>query len=139
MEYFVGALLTLITFAVANKLISKQISKVKIKQIRYSQSHVYSLAADLIFGSGKKQVVPTQANQYYESQYTKVIVSEDKAYFIKDNAFFVADIVEGNIEKESTKQVDTMSMDDVELKKIIYIVEALKEGDTDDYWYPGKP
>lgn len=139
MEYFVGALLTLITVAVANRLISKQVASANNSPIKYSQSHVYLLASELIFGSSKLEKAPTQSSKYNEDQYTKVVVSEDKAYFIKDNAFFVADIVDGSIDKESTKKVDTMSMDDVELKKMIYIVEALKEGDTDDYWRPGKP
>lgn len=131
--------MTLITVAVANKLISKNLASAKIPAVRYSQSHVYALATDLIFGSAKTIKTPTQSIKYQEEQYTKVVVAENKAYFIKNNTFFVADVVDGTIDKESTQEVDTMSMDDVELKKMIFIVEALKEGDTDDYWRPGKP
>lgn len=140
MEYFLGALLTLITVAVANRLISKQISTNKVVAIKYSQSHVYMVATNMIFGSSKIPKIPTQSRKYQDDQYTKVVVAENKAYFIKDNTFFVANVNDGEIDKESTKQVDTMSMDDVELKKMIFIIEALKqEGDTDDYWRPGKP
>lgn len=131
--------MTLITVAVANKLISKNLASAKNTVVRYSQSHVYALAADLMFGSNKTIKTPTQSTKYQEDQYTRVVVAENKAYFIKNNTFFVADVVEGTIDKDSTQEVDTMSMDDVELKKMIFIVEALKEGDTDDYWRPGKP
>lgn len=131
--------MTLITVAVANRLIAKNLASAKNTVVRYSQSHVYALAADLMFGSNKTIKTPTQSTKYQEDQYTRVVVAENKAYFIKNNTFFVADVVEGTIDKDSTQEVDTMSMDDVELKKMIFIVEALKEGDTDDYWRPGKP
>lgn len=131
--------MTLITVAVANRLIAKNLASAKNTVVRYSQSHVYALAAELMFGSNKTIKTPTQSTKYQEDQYTRVVVAENKAYFIKNNTFFVADVVEGTIDKDSTQEVDTMSMDDVELKKMIFIVEALKEGDTDDYWRPGKP
>jgi hypothetical protein len=40
----------------------------------------------------------------------KVMVVSNKAYWIKNNALYVADVVEGEVQKETTKEVDTMSM-----------------------------
>lgn len=140
MEYLVGSLVTLITVAVANRLISKQLRSSKQKMsIEYSQSHIYSLVSNILYGRPKIEQSATQARKYQQDQYIRIVVSEEKAYWIKDNTFYVADLVNGAVDKESTKEVDTMAMNDVELKKMIYIVEALKEGETDDYWRPGKP
>jgi len=49
----------------------------------------------------------------------------------------VTDVVEGEVVKENAKQVDTMAMDKVELKEIMFIVEKLRE-DDDDNWSSGK-
>ena len=133
MEYVVGALLTLVIVAVANRLISKQLNTKKMPSIRYSQSHIYSVVAPMMFGLDKR--IPqrsSQAYNYQESLYIKVVISEGKAYWIKENTFYTADVIDGVVDKESTQQVDTMSMNDVELKKMLVIVEALREGRQDD-------
>jgi len=72
-----------------------------------------------------------------KNSYMKVMVVKNKAYWIKDNTFYVTDVVEGEVVKENAKQVDTMAMDKVELKEIMFIVEKLRE-DDDDNWSSGK-
>jgi hypothetical protein len=139
MEYVVGAILTLIIVATANKLIAKQLSKKRMPTIRYSQSHIYSVVAPMMFGLDAR--VPyrsTQSTNYQEESYTKVVISENKAYWIKENTFYMADVVNGMVDKETTQQVDTMSMSDVELKKMLVIVETLRESDNNDSGGTGK-
>jgi hypothetical protein len=67
----------------------------------------------------------------------RMIFTEDKAYWIKDNAFYEAKVVDGEIDKENAKVVDTMAMDKVELDKMIFIVEKLTEGIKNDFGNPG--
>jgi hypothetical protein len=45
--------------------------------------------------------------------------------------------VDGKVQKETQKEVDTMSMDKVELKEMLFIVEKLRE-DSDDNWGSGQ-
>lgn len=137
MEYLVGAVLTLVSIVFANRMIVKQQKNSKsVPVIRYSQSHVYSLVRDQLNDHYFRALPKTQATEYQERFYTKIVVAEDKAYWIKDNKFYVASVEDGMVDKESSKEVDTMSMDDVELKKIIEIVETLKQGDIGDSRYP---
>jgi len=139
MEYVVGAVLTLVIVATANRLITKKLKNEKRAVIRYSQSHIYSVIAPMMFGfNGPIPKRSTQSSNYHEEAYIRVVVVDGKAYWIKENTFFTADVVDGTVDKESTKEVDTMSMSDVELKKMLVIVETLREGDNNDSGSTGK-
>jgi len=43
----------------------------------------------------------------------------------------VADIVDGQVDKSNSQEVDTMSMDKVQLDEMMFIVEKLREGEDD--------
>jgi hypothetical protein len=57
---------------------------------------------------------------------------DGRAYWIKDNQFYCADLVNGNVDQETAKPVDTMGMDKVQLDKMFFIVQKLTEGKADD-------
>ena len=133
MEYAIGAMLTLVTIVVANRLITKQLKDRKSTVVKYRQSHIYSVVAPMMFGFGIPiPKVSRQSQKYQEEVYIRVVIVDGKAYWIKGNTFYTADVVDGTVDKESTKEVDTMSMNDVELKKMLVIVETLREGDSND-------
>lgn len=71
----------------------------------------------------------TQSMQHVDRHTLRAIVVDDNMYWIINNAFYVADIVDGNVEENTTRLVDTMTMDKVQLDKIMFIVEKLREGD----------
>ena len=71
----------------------------------------------------------TQAMQHVDKHTLRAIVVDDNMYWIINNAFYVADIVDGNVEENTTRLVDTMTMDKVQLDKIMFIVDKLREGD----------
>jgi hypothetical protein len=133
MEYVVGALLTLVIISAANRLITKQLNKERRTVVRYSQSHIYSIVAPMMLSYiGHTIKKNSQSYNYQEEAYIRVVVVDSKAYWIKENIFYTADVIDGIVDKESTKEVDTMSMNDVELKKMLVIVETLREGDGND-------
>jgi len=139
-EYFLGSLITLITVVSVNRLIRKQLSKNTIPRIRYSQSHVYSLVQPMI---DKEFSLPpikkTQATSYQEAQFVRVMVVDNEAYWIKDNKLFVAQFVDGEVDKNTTSEVDTMSMDKLQLEKTMFVVEKLTEGFSNDSGNSRKP
>jgi hypothetical protein len=71
----------------------------------------------------------TQSTDYVSKHSVKAIVVDDSMYWIANNAFYVADIVDGNVEENTTRLVDTMTMDKVQLDKMMFIVDKLREGD----------
>ena len=71
--------------------------------------------------------------------FTQVVVTKNKAYWIKDNTFLVAPINEdGEIDREAATAVDTMSMSKVQLEEISLIVEELTRGKGYDSGSAGK-
>lgn len=81
--------------------------------------------------------IVTQATNHYDSRQVRVLMTETNAYWIADNALHVADVVDGSVVESSTKKVDMMGMDKVELEEMIFIVEKLTEGKSNDRWSSG--
>jgi hypothetical protein len=135
MEYFVGSILTLATVSVCNILLFKNKKKRVNLEVQFRQSRLNELlkpikAIEDLVRAITKPPSPTQSRNHQASQHVRVIMSETEAYWIANNTFYVADVKDSLIVQETTREVDTMSMDDVQLKKIIEIVEML--GDTND-------
>ena len=62
----------------------------------------------------------------------RVIIVEDTAYWIQDNAFYTAPMINNLISKDYAIQVDTIHMDKVQLDKMLFIMDKLREGISDD-------
>jgi len=74
----------------------------------------------------------SQSKIHYDKTNVKVIILDNNAYWIKDNIFYRAPLVDRMIEKESAEQVDTMGMDKIQLDKMLFIMDKLREGIDDD-------
>lgn len=140
MEYFLGSIATLVAIIVANRVLRKKIDSNKTTVVRYSQSHIYSLLSPVLdYVPIMKPFSESQSYKYLESLYIKVMIVDNDAYWIKDNALYTASLVEGEVDKSTTQKVDTMAMDKVQLEKTIFIVEKLREDHRNDNGNSGKP
>jgi hypothetical protein len=134
MEYFVGSIVTLIAVSLVIRALKVGESEIKaIPPIRYSQSYIYAMVAPYIrrepsFLDRKE----SQATKILEDMYIRTVFLDDKAYWIYENKFFMADSKDGEILHDTRREVDTMSMDKVQLNKMIYIIEKLTEGKKND-------
>lgn len=136
MEYILGAIITLVTVAfVSNRFNKSEAMKVSVN-VRYSQSRAFELMKPLkIFNQMLDMVqnpIITQTTKHNDSMHVKVVIADNEAYWISNNKFYVADVRDKMVVQESTREVDTMAMDDVELKKISEIVEILRKEDKND-------
>jgi transcription elongation factor Elf1 len=141
MEYILGSIITLITLYVANKKLSSNKDMKLRVNVSYNQTRAHELVRPLnIFNEmidviTKKNV--TQTTKHEDSIHIKVVIADNEAYWISDNKFYVADVRDMMVVQESARIVDTMTMDDVQLKKISEIVEILREEDNHDRRGPG--
>ena len=137
MEYFLGSLITLLIMSYFSKRISKSVSK-PTKQLQYTQAYV----DNLVYQKVVEQFLPpseskkTQATEHFKKDEVRVIIIEGEAYWIVDQTLYMAKIVDGTVDNETTKKVDTMTMDDVQLEKTQFIVHKLTEGKGNDSGYP---
>lgn len=65
----------------------------------------------------------------------RFLTMDNQAFWIKDNTVFVSDVLDGDlssINESTTRVVDMMTLDKVELDKMIFIIEKLTEGLLND-------
>ncbi len=135
MEYFIGSLSTMIVFYFIGKYGNQRIfNRDKIISIKYRQSSMHEMVKHLIpVQSFAKKVLNTQSMKHDKRTNVKVIIVNGCAYWVKDNIFYMANMEDGFIDKETTRLVDTMGMDKVELDKMIFIIDKLTEGADNDH------
>jgi len=133
MEYFLGSAITMIAMFVTTRLIS--FNKVNNKKDipRYSQSHIHMLILPLLpeIRKYKKKMI-TQSSKHEERTNVKVVIMDNKAYFIKNGTFYCADMHGTEIDGANATSVDTMAMDKVQLDKMLFIMDQLRDGKKDD-------
>ena len=132
MEYFLGSITTLILFLLISKAVFKDLPEDKPVSIRYSQSHIHNLMSPLLPKNIKFNNKKTQSMNHYNKHNLRVIMIENSAYWVKDNVFYMADLVSGEVNPETTRVVDTMGMDSVDLDKMLFIMDRLREGLDND-------
>lgn len=140
MNYLLAFLLAFATFALSYRIFLKEEKRI-LKGITHStQSRTHSLLKPILESMKyfkEPEDLDTQATRFFDRRNLRVIISGDSAYWIQDGKFFVADIDGMQIIKESTRLVDTMSVDGVELDKLTFIVDKLNDGAGNDNRNPG--
>ena len=62
----------------------------------------------------------------------KVIIMDDKAYWVSDNIFYVSDAVDGKPETGTAHPIDTTTMSKRDVEKMLFILDSLKNGKEND-------
>jgi hypothetical protein len=133
MEYFLGSAITMIAMFITTRLISFNKVSNKIDIPRYSQSHIHMLILPLLpeIKKYKKKMI-TQSSKHEEKTNIKVVIVDNKAYFIKNGTFYCADMHGTEIDGATATLVDTMAMDKVQLDKMLFIMDQLRDGKKND-------
>lgn len=135
MEFALGVLFAFATVFFVRKFILTEslMQEVSTPKIIYRQSHIFDMVSPYLQYMPEPSLLPmTQAYKHESENKLRVVFTDNKAYWIKNNAFYQADLVDGMVDESTTKVVDTMAMDKVELDKMIFIVQQLTEGMTND-------
>ena len=135
MEFILGILFAFATIFFVRKVVLSDsvVSNLALQKIVYRQTYIYELAAPFLQHYSIKISTPkTQSFEYEAKNKLRIFIADDKAYWIKNNAFYEANFIDGMVDESTTKVVDTMGMNKVELDKMIFIVQQLTEGMTND-------
>jgi len=133
MEYFLGSAITLIAMFVTTRLISYNKLDKKNNMPRYSQSSIHMLILPLLpeIKKYKKKMI-TQSSKHEERTNIKVVIFDNKAYFVKDGTFYCAEMNGTEIDGANATLVDTMGMDKIQLDKMLFIMDQLRDGKKND-------
>lgn len=126
MEYFIGSVVAIGLIILLN-IFTKRLPTDERITIQTSQSYLFSLLGSELALKSLVKAKPTQASKYLEKVFIKILIVKGKAYWIKDNVFYVADVDGDDIDKANAKEVDIMSMDKIQLEEAMFIIDKLKE------------
>ncbi len=131
MEYLAGSIVTAILLFTARYFyVTSKPNKINI-HLAFRQSRIFEMTRSARFFPNKERP-ETQSSKHFDKTKVRIIITEDKAYWIKDSAVYQADVVEGIIQENSTKVVDMMALDEVKLKDMMFIIDKLTEGQKND-------
>ncbi len=129
MEYAIPVLLTLLSFCSIIVGI-KQVEKRILKFDKYRQSDIYKLVKPIISTTEKNINKKTQIDKMLEKSSVNVMIIDDQAYWVVKNVFYTAKFVDGDVDQESTKPIDTSSLSKSDMEKMFFILDKL--GDNND-------
>ncbi len=116
-------------YTIIEFMIKKHFKAKTENMVRYSQSNIHDIIKNYLPKPSRvRPVSTTQSIKHEQKQHVKVIIAENKAYWIMQNNFYTANVYDGNIDRGSAEVVDTFSLDKEELDKMLFIMDQLKNG-----------
>jgi hypothetical protein len=110
-------------------LIIRYNAKIRLKGIKMvlgSQSAIHNRTK--LFNPPEDKIeIFSQSKKHISQHMLRVMVIENKAYWVKDNIFFVAETDSGSVLHDTAKQVDTSGMSKADIDKMMFVLDKLKE------------
>jgi hypothetical protein len=132
MLYILCFVLTLTTFYAILVIINKKRKK-SFNKVLYRQSDMHNILKDFFFKDiDNDKVFMSQSKIWKEKQTTKVVILDQKAYWISNNIFYVGEAVNGKVKPETGQPLDTSNMSKKEIDKMLFILDNLKNGKIND-------
>ena len=124
--------LTLISFSSIIIVMNRKRKK-SFNKILYRQSDMHNILKDFFFKEiFDDKVVTSQSKIWREKQTTRVVIIDQKAYWVSNNMFYVGDTVDGKVRPETGRPLDTTKMSKKEVDKMLFILDNLKNGKLND-------
>ena len=131
-KYLLTAMLTTFVFF-AILLYSNKKRKKLFNKVIYRQSDMHNMLKDFFFKDiDNDKVLTSQSKIWRERQTTKVVILDQKAYWISNNIFYVGEAVDGIVKPETGQPLDTSNMSKREIDKMLFILDNLKNGKIND-------
>lgn len=132
MKYLITVGLTLILSWSIIIVVAKRNKNIFNKKI-YRQSDMHNMLKMFFsLDTNDKNVHSSQIKKRKEEQTTNVIILKDKAYWVKDNVFYIGSTANGEVLPETGTPIDTNLLSESEINKLLFILDNLKGGKTND-------
>ena len=132
MEYFLAIGLTLLAAWSIIRLNGYKVSKT-LTSIKYRQSDIHESIRTLIPKKlNNKEKIESQSAKHAANTMIKIIVIDNRAYWVKDNVFYSADTDNGDIVSPTAEPVDISTMSKKDIDKMLFILDNLRKGIQND-------
>lgn len=102
-------------------------------RVVYTQSDIHSIVKNFVPKDLFEKPKPlSQARKHLKNSTVRVLMVEGHAYWVHDNMFYVADTVDGLVNPETVRPIDTNNMSNRDIDKMLFILDSLKNGNSDD-------
>lgn len=132
MEIFVYIGLTVLNIIAI--LIRRRKTKISLKRYVYRQTTLHQIAK-MVIPKNEELILnkPSQYKNYIKNKTVRVITTPDnKAYWVKDNKFYCADVQDGEFNPEMGKEISTDSLSKKEVDRLLFILDNLNRGNEND-------
>lgn len=124
--------LTLLLFSSIIIVMNKK-EKRSFSKTLYRQSDMHNMLKQFFFNDiFSDSDASSQSKIRKEKKTTKVMVIDEKAYWVANNMFYVGDTANGQVRPETGRPLDTSKMSPIEVKKMLFILDNLKDGNKND-------
>ena len=132
MKYLIASGLTLaVSWAIL--IVIKKKNNKKYLSSPYRQSDMHEILKYFFSLNVKEKDKPlSQFQKRLDESMLKVIVVENKAYWVLNNVFYVADAFENQVNPETAKPVDVEDMSRPDMEKLLFILDSLKDGEVEN-------
>ena len=100
-----------------------------LKKIKYRQSDIHEMIKNVIPKQRfDKPKFITQSQRHVQKNMLRVVIEKNKAYWILNNVFYIADAIDGRVDENTARPLDVENMSKVELDRMLSILDDLKQG-----------
>lgn len=71
--------------------------------------------------------IEDEIEEYLEENAVNVVMEGNSIYWVQDNVFYTANVIDDEVDQDSIHPIDTESMSKSELEKMLLILDTLKE------------
>jgi hypothetical protein len=123
-QFIIGCLTSLLAVAIINK----RRQGIRLKRIGFRQSILHTIVKDMLPSNSQvNSKKDRQSKKHRTESVIRVIQTPDsKAYWVENNIFYCAEVVDGQFDPSSGQPVDTSSLTRKELDKLMFILDNLK-------------
>jgi hypothetical protein len=102
-------------------------------KVVYTQSDIHMIVKNFVPKDLFEKPKPlSQARKHLNNSTVRVLILENNAYWVHDNMFYIADTVDGLVNPETVRPIDTNNMSNRDIDKMLFILDSLKNGNSDD-------
>ena len=94
----------------------------------YSQKDMHEMLKIFFSLEIEDKKKKSQAGERNKKKQLNAVILQDKAYWVRDNVFYVGDSINGTIVLESGSPIDTKDMSKSEISKLLFILDKLQKG-----------
>jgi len=131
MEYLLALLLTTVLSLAIIAIVIKKQNK-SFKKVKYRQSDIYEISRPFLKDRIKQKKQKSQMAKREEGKEVKIVAIDDRAYWVIDNVFYTAELVDNHPNMSTAQPIDTLNMPKEDLDKMLFILDNLDRGNKDE-------